>query len=95
MLKVANLSFSYGRHRILRDVSFTVNDGETVGLIGKNGAGKTTLMKALATCLAAGEGSIALDDADSLKTPLRYRRRIGYVAEKCPLYGAMTIKEYL
>lgn len=95
MLKVENISFSYGSKKVLRDISFTIGDGEIVGLLGKNGTGKTTLMKILATCLVADCGEIELDGLDPFSAPLKYRRRIGYLPEKSPLYEEMTVKEYL
>ncbi len=95
MLSIKNISFAYGRSQVLRDVSFTVGEGEIIGILGKNGAGKTTLMKILSNCLTADEGFIDLDGANPAKTPVRYRRRIGYVSERGALYDEMTIKEYL
>ncbi|MBQ7190789.1 MAG: ABC transporter ATP-binding protein [Kiritimatiellae bacterium] len=95
MLTVDHLSFSYGRNTVLRDVSFQFETGEIIGLLGKNGTGKTTLLKILATSLMQDRGSIELDQVDPLATPIRYRTRIGYLPEKCPLYPEMTVKEYL
>ena len=57
MLKVSNLSKSFGGRSVLAGVSFVVNDGEVAGLVGPNGAGKTTLLNIIAGALAADSGS--------------------------------------
>ena len=58
LMQVAGLSKRYGEQRALADISFAVNAGEVLGLIGSNGAGKTTLMEAVAGVLAADDGHI-------------------------------------
>lgn len=60
MIEFKNVSFSYdGEHAVLDNLSFTIHDGESVGLIGANGAGKSTIMK-LMLGLIAGEGNISV-----------------------------------
>ena len=82
MLVFDNVSFSYdGAHPVLDGVSFTVGDGESVGLIGANGAGKSTIMR-LVLGLLSGEGSITLDGiAVTKKNLAEIRRRIGFVLQ--------------
>ena len=82
MLVFDNVSFSYdGAHPVLDGVSFTVRDGESVGLIGANGAGKSTIMR-LVLGLLSGEGSITLDGVAVTKKNLaEIRRRIGFVLQ--------------
>ena len=95
MFEVRNLSFSYGSAPVLRDVSFVVSPGETVGIVGANGAGKTTLMKILATLAVPDSGSVVADGQDALARPIRHRRQIGYLPEKIALYDDMTVKDFL
>lgn len=95
MLEVDHISFSYGSRPALEDVTFDVAPGEIVALIGANGAGKTTLLRVLACLLMQDAGSVRLDTVDPLERPIKYRRGIGYLCEKCPLYGEMTVEEYL
>jgi len=95
MLEVVHLSFSYGAHRVLDDVTFDVAPGEIVGVTGSNGAGKTTLLRVLASLLMQDEGDIRLDNVDPLARPIKYRRGIGYLSEYCPLYNEMTVEDYL
>lgn len=95
MLEVDHISFSYGSHVVLDDVSFDVAPGEIVALMGPNGAGKTTLLKILACLLMQDAGTVRLDAVDPLVRPVRYRRGIGYLSEHCPLYSEMTVEAYL
>ena len=95
MIEVRNLSFSYGRQNVLRDVSFVVSPGEVVSIVGANGAGKTTLLRILATLQLPDSGTVLMDGQDALARPLRYRRQLGYLPERVALYEDMSVKEYL
>ena len=95
MIEVRNLSFSYGRQKVLRDVSFVVSPGEVVSIVGANGAGKTTLLRILATLQLPDSGTVLMDGQDALARPLRYRRQLGYLPERVALYEDMSVKEYL
>ncbi len=61
MLKVQNLSVSYGKRRVLKDVSLDVRSGEVVALIGPNGSGKSTLIRAVSGVLPVDAGHVAVD----------------------------------
>ena len=95
MLEVRNITFSYGLKETLSDVTFDVSAGEILAVIGANGAGKTTLLRLLACLLMQNSGNIRFNDDDTLARPVRYRRRVGYLSEKCPLYNDMTVEGYL
>ncbi len=95
MLEVDHITFSYGRHTVLNDVTFDVAPGEIVALTGANGAGKTTLLRVLACLLMQDSGSVRLDSVNPLLRPIKYRRGIGYLSEHCPLYSDMTVEAYL
>ncbi len=95
MLDVDHITFSYGAHRILTDITFDVAPGEIVAVTGPNGAGKTTLMKLLACLLMQDAGTVRLHGVDALQRPVKYRRGIGYLSEHAPLYSDMTVEEYL
>jgi len=95
MLEIDHITFSYGRHRVLDDVTFDVAPGEIVAIAGANGAGKTTLLRVLACLLMQDAGSVRLDAVDPLARPIKYRRGIGYLSEHCPLYNDMTVEAYL
>jgi ABC-2 type transport system ATP-binding protein len=95
MLHVNHIHFSYGRVPILRDITFDVEPGEILAVVGANGAGKTTLLKMLATLLIPAAGEIHLDAVSPFQAPLRYRHLIGYISEHGPLYPEMTVEAYL
>ena len=83
MIEFKNVSFSYEPDRpVLRDISFQIQDGESVGLIGANGAGKSTLMKLLLGLLSPTSGAILVDGLPVEKANLyEIRRRLGFVLQ--------------
>ena len=83
MISFNHVSYAYETGRpVLQDVSFTINDGECVGLIGANGAGKTTVMKLILGLLPCTQGEIRIDDIQVRKDTLReIRRRIVFVLQ--------------
>ena len=82
MIELQHVSFAYEPSKpIIRDVSFRIEDGEAVGLIGANGAGKSTLMKLLLGLLS-GEGTITVDGLTMKKANLAaIRRKTGFVLQ--------------
>ena len=95
MIRVEHLSKRYGNRYALDDVSFEIQKGEIVGLLGANGAGKSTTMNILTGYLSATEGSVFVDGISVLDAPTEAKRRIGYLPEQPPLYFDMTVREYL
>ncbi len=83
MLEMKNVSFAYEPGReVLKNLSFTVSDGECVGLIGANGAGKSTLMRILLGLLTPTSGMAAVDGMTVEKKTLpEIRRRLGFVLQ--------------
>ena len=81
MIEFRNVSFAYGKTPVVENLSFTIEKGETVGLIGANGAGKSTIMK-LMLGLLSGSGEILVDGLAVYKGNLsRIRRKIGFVLQ--------------
>ena len=95
MIEVHNLTKRYGPHTAVDDISFSVPKGEVVGFLGPNGAGKSTTMNILTGYLSATEGEVTIDGTDILESPVDVKRRIGYLPENPPIYGEMTVREYL
>ncbi len=81
MIKFKNVTFSYGEHTVLDNVSFEINEGEQVGLIGANGAGKSTIMKAALGLISCG-GEITIDSMPMEHENLpAIRKVLGYVLQ--------------
>jgi ABC-2 type transport system ATP-binding protein len=95
LLIVKNISKNFSSFQALDKVSFEMNKGDIVGLLGKNGAGKTTLMRILTSFITASSGTVTIDGDDINMNSLRIRQKIGYLPEKPPLYGDMTVQHYL
>lgn len=95
MIRIEHISKRYGSQTALADVSFSMNRGEIVGLLGVNGAGKSTLMKILSGILIPDEGEVTFWNNKLLDKPMDIKRRIGYLSEDNPLYEDMYVKEYL
>ncbi len=94
MLEIAALQVSIGPAVILRDVTFTVEDGAFHGLIGRNGAGKTTLMRALMGLIKAN-GAVRFKGEPILARPAHERGRMGfgYMPEDRRLVPEFTVEE--
>ncbi len=95
MIQVENVTKLYGGHVAVDGLSFSVEKGEILGFLGPNGAGKTTTMNIITGYLSATEGTVKVAGYDVLEEPLEVKKRIGYMPETPPLYGQMTVREYL
>jgi iron complex transport system ATP-binding protein len=83
MIEVKNISFAYAGNEVLKDISFSVQPGECVGILGNNGAGKSTLITCLNRIRAPRTGKVCIDNRDVLKMRQReIARCISYVAQK-------------
>ncbi len=87
LFNVENLAFSYHEHVVLKDVSFSLKDGESIALLGRNGSGKTTLLKLLLGFLKPNGGKIEIDgrNLDSIS----YKERAQLIAY-IPQYSEMA-----
>jgi ABC-2 type transport system ATP-binding protein len=95
LIEVNNLTKHYGSKVALENVSFSVDDGQVLGLLGLNGAGKSTTMNILTGYLGATEGSVTVNGFDMMEEPMKAKSSIGYLPELPPLYLDMKVKEYL
>lgn len=96
VLEVRRLSGGYSKQRpVLHDVSFTVEAGQMVGLIGLNGAGKSTTIKHILGIMQPQAGEIRLKGARLEDNPTVYRRTYAYVPENPLLYEELTVQEHL
>ena len=95
MIEVNNISKSYNEVLAVDQVSFSINKGEVLGLLGHNGAGKTTIMKMLTGFLSPDTGTINISNMSVSTNTLDIQKIIGYLPENCPVWSEMSIIEYL
>ncbi|HGY56212.1 MAG TPA: ATP-binding cassette domain-containing protein [Caldithrix abyssi] len=95
MIDVEGLTRYYGEKRAISDVSFHVNKGEILGLLGPNAAGKTTTMRILTCYMPPTSGSATVGGYDIFEQSMDVRRITGYLPENPPLYTELTVDDYL
>lgn len=97
MLRVENIAVGYGLVRVLTNISFGVEPGEAVAILGRNGAGKTTLLKALMGVLPLQKGRVFFDgeDISPLKPWQRVERGVALVPEGRHIFAPLTVRENL
>jgi branched-chain amino acid transport system ATP-binding protein len=97
MLDVQGLRTGYGRIPILNGISFSVNEGEFIGILGHNGMGKTTLLKALMGFLPATGGRVLFghDDVTAAEPHRRARLGLGYVPQGREIFPGLSVYDNL
>ena len=95
LIEVDQLTKSFGPFIAVDNISFSLKRGEVLGFLGPNGAGKTTTMRMITGFLSPTKGNIKVCDNDVAKYPLQIKEKIGYVPEGAPLYGEMTVLNFL
>lgn len=97
ILKVSNLGKSYnkGKNFTVSDVSFSVEEGQIVGLVGRNGVGKSTIIKSITGILPFEKGEALINDFDVSVNPVQAKRCLGYVPDVSNAFDRMTGLEYL
>jgi ABC-2 type transport system ATP-binding protein len=95
MITVDGLSKYYGDHAAIKDLSFSIKQGEVIGFLGLNGAGKSTTLKILGCVLLPTSGRVLIDGYDVTAEPHEIRKRIGFLPDTPPLYDEMTVGGYL
>ncbi|MBU5626845.1 ABC transporter ATP-binding protein [Oscillibacter sp. MSJ-2] len=94
MIEFQHVSKSYGKTKILKDLTYTLNDGEFVVLIGPSGCGKTTSLKMINRLIEPDSGHILIDGKDAAAmNPVELRRHIGYVIQQIGLFPNMTVAQ--
>ncbi|HCW79941.1 MAG TPA: urea ABC transporter ATP-binding subunit UrtE [Ruminococcaceae bacterium] len=97
MLSVNRLHVSYGRSRVITDVSFMIGNGERLAVLGRNGVGKTTLLKSIIGLLPPAGGNIIWNGTDISHLPAHRRSRLGiaYVPQGREILPELTVMENL
>lgn len=97
MLDVTNIQVSYGKSRVINDLSFSVEKGSRTAILGRNGVGKTTLLKSIMGILPASSGTVFFDGQNvaRLKPYKRSLAGIGYVPQGREIIPLLTVNENL
>ncbi len=95
MIKVSNISKSYGKIRALKKIDLNIREGEFYGLLGPNGAGKTTTINILSTILKPDSGEVIINGFNMKTAPKKCKASIGIVPQELALYEELTAYENL
>lgn len=95
MIYADHLTKYYGHQPAIQNISFHVNQGEILGLLGPLGAGKTTLLRILTAYTPPTTGAATVNGYDVSRESLEVRKRLGYLPAAVSLYNNMTIADYL
>ncbi len=95
MIVVDSVSKYYGDNAAVRDLDFTIEQGECVGFLGLNGAGKSTTLRLLSCLLLPTSGRITVRGFDAEEQPHEIRKLIGYLPDKPPVYPEMRVESFL
>ena len=95
MLEVSNLDVAYGQSNVIKDISLSTSNSETIAIMGRNGMGKTTLFKSLIGILPPQAGQIKLDGNDISKFPpyKRVESGIAYVPQGRMIFPTLSVTE--
>ncbi len=95
MIKVHNLSKTFGPKKAVDDTSFEVGKGEVLGFLGPNGAGKSTTMRMITGFIPPTSGTVSVCGFDIVEHAIEAKRKIGYLPEAAPSYLEMTVIAFL
>src|SRR3979409_92735 len=95
MIEGSHLTKSFGELKAVDDLSFRVEPGEIVGLLGRNGAGKTTTMHMLAGITRPDSGQVRVCGIDLLERPKAAKACLGFIADEPEFFEYLTVEEHL
>ncbi|HYW33442.1 MAG TPA: ABC transporter ATP-binding protein [Gemmatimonas sp.] len=95
MIEVEKYAKLYGNTVAVRELSFTVQPGDVLGLVGPNGAGKTTTLRALAGILQPTSGTIRIGGIDLGKDPVGAKSQLAFIPDEPQLFDYLTVTEHL
>ena len=95
MIRVQNLSKTFGPKVAVNGVSFSVDRGEVLGFLGPNGAGKSTTMRMITGFIPPSAGTVTVGGFDIVRQPIEAKRLMGYLPENAPAYTDMTVYGFL
>ena len=94
-LQVENLEKSYGRNKVINNLSLSINSSEVVVVRGANGSGKTTLLSIISSLVSYDSGTVKILGRDLRSNPHDYRSQLAFVAHQPFLYSQLTVRENL
>ncbi|MBD3678949.1 MAG: ABC transporter ATP-binding protein [Rhodobacteraceae bacterium] len=95
MITVTNFSKQYKGFTAVKNLSFSIEPGQILGLVGPNGAGKTTTLRALCGIIPPTSGQLLIAGHDIVQEPIAAKREIGYIPDDPRLFDTMTVWEHL
>ena len=95
MIKLENISRSYGDFYAVKNLNLEILPGEVFGFLGVNGAGKTTTLRMITGVLRPSSGKITIDNFDLAKEPEKAKAITGYIPDRPYLYPKLTAREFL
>jgi len=95
MIKLENVSKSYGNAQALKNINIEISRGEIIGLLGPNGAGKTTAMRIICSYIRPDSGRVMIGGYDTQDQSFKTKAMIGYLPENVPVYPEMRVMEFL
>lgn len=95
MIEITDLTKTYGKHRGVENVSFSVKKGEIFGFLGPNGAGKSTTIRSMLGLIRYGKGQVRICGLDAQRDKEKILQRVGYMPSEAWFYPGMTIREVL
>lgn len=95
MLKIENLTKTYGQKKAVDNLSLEIGNGHIYGFIGHNGAGKTTTLKSIAGIMEFDQGNIYIDNKSIKEEPLACKKVMAYIPDNPDLYEYLTGIKYL
>src|SRR5256886_16717501 len=95
MIRVQNLTKSFGPKIAVNGVSFTVERGEVLGFLGPNGAGKSTTMRMITGFIPPSAGNVRIGEVDMIEQPIQAQRLLGFLPQNAPAYTGMTAHSIL
>ena len=94
-IEIKNISKSYGKHNVLKNITFTAEGGKCIGILGGNGCGKSTLFSILAGIQNGDSGDFLYDGNSLFKHKKQRSRLVGYVPQGTPLFEELTAYDNL
>jgi len=95
MITVTNFSKQYRDFTAVKNLSFSIEPGQILGLVGPNGAGKTTTLRALCGIIPPTSGQLLIAGHDIVQAPIAAKQNIGYIPDDPRLFDTMTVWEHL